>query len=138
MSTHGHGRTRDRSAIRPEFVPRRHRSLLLEDPTGLVLDEARRVATYRDADLRLTGRQFDLLLVLIGNSGQLITPRELALYAWGERLQSDETVRAAVKAIRTRLRAAGHPLDSLVTVWGLGYRWDERLSTRHAIEEQAG
>jgi DNA-binding response OmpR family regulator len=114
---------RDRTAIRPVFVPR-PRADTVADPSGLVLDELTGEASYEGRRISLSARQFDLLVVLVGNAGRLVTPQELALHAWGERMNSSETVRSAIKAVRARLGCAGVPVERLVTVWGLGYRWD--------------
>jgi DNA-binding response OmpR family regulator len=115
---------RDRSAIRPAFVPDPRRPHIIADRSGLVLDERTGQASYDGTPVSLSIRQFDLLLVLVSNPGRLITSQELAEHAWGERHDSSETVRSSVKAIRSRLRAAGASPETLATVWGLGYRWD--------------
>jgi DNA-binding response OmpR family regulator len=115
---------RDRSAIRPAFVPDQRRPRVVADTSGLVLDEPSGEASYDGTPVALSSRQFDLLLVLVSNPGRLITSYELAEHAWGERQGSSETVRSAVKAIRSRLRASGAPPEILATVWGLGFRWD--------------
>jgi DNA-binding response OmpR family regulator len=127
---------RDRSAIRPAFVPDPRHALVVADRSGLVLDERSGRASYDGAPVSLSIRQFDLLLVLVSNPGRLITSGELAEHAWGERQESSETVRSAVKAIRARLRAAGVSVDVLATVWGLGFRWDgaSRSKTSRPVE----
>jgi DNA-binding response OmpR family regulator len=124
---------RDRSAIRPVFVPDPRRALIVADRSGLVLDERTGQASYDGTRVSLSIRQFDLLFVLVSNPGRLITSSELAEHAWGERQDSSETVRSAVKAIRSRLRAAGASPVILATVWGLGFRWDG-ASTSKASE----
>ena len=129
---------RDRSAIRPAFVPLPPRMRLIVDTSGLVLDEPSGSASYDGNPVPLSRRQFDLLLVLVSNPGRLITSAELARHAWGERHDSSETVRSAVKAVRARLRAAGGSPDAVATVWGLGYRWDGALERSADLTARAG
>jgi DNA-binding response OmpR family regulator len=115
---------RDRSALRPVFVPEPLHVDRVQDVSGLVLHAGARAASFRGVTVDLTPRQVDLLMLLVRHPGRMLSPRELATHAWGETRDPSETVRSAVKVIRARLRTAGLRADALVTVWGVGYRWD--------------
>jgi DNA-binding response OmpR family regulator len=78
-----------------------------------------------EAGLDLPERQHQVLLLLLRHPGRLITPEELSAHAWDEPWASRDAVASVVKRIRARLRDVGIADDCLVTVRGLGYRWDE-------------
>jgi DNA-binding response OmpR family regulator len=76
-------------------------------------------------DLGLPERQRRLLLLLLRHPGRLLTADELSEHAWGEAQASRDAVASVVKRIRLRMREVGLDDNCLMTVRGLGYRWDE-------------
>ena len=118
---------RDRSRLRPAFVPVPRPGQPVHSSAGLVLDAARGTAVWHGEPLGLTARELALLELLARHPGRLITGEELSEHAWSELLVSRHTVASTVKRIRARLREAGFDAEALVTVRGLGYRWDDRI-----------
>ncbi len=87
-----------------------------------VLDLDARTVVVAGAALTLTVHEFNVLAYLVERPGRAITRRQLAeaaLPAGGDR--SDRTVDSHVARIRRKLGAAG---SRVVTVWGIGYRFD--------------
>jgi DNA-binding response OmpR family regulator len=92
----------------------------------LVVDAVRHVATLAGRDLSLTAREFDLLRFLVSRPGVAFSRDELLTDVWGWSFGDQSTVTVHVRRLREKVEAdPTHPVR-LVTVWGVGYRWDPR------------
>jgi DNA-binding response OmpR family regulator len=100
-------------------------SHILRSGAGLELDTQSRAATVAGAALSLTRLEFDLLALLLGNAGRVLTRERLLEQAWGYDFVGDtRSVDSAVKRLRAKLRAASAEADCIETVRGVGYRVD--------------
>jgi len=73
--------------------------------------------------LDLTPTEFQLLALLVAESGRVVRRRRLIEQIWGEKApHTDRAVDAHVKAIRRKL---GKARDCLETVRGVGYRFSD-------------
>jgi len=98
-------------------------SVLVEDG-DLVLDVAARTATRAGESLHLTAREFDLLCHFVTHPDTVLSREDLLREVWGWSFGDDSTVTVHVRRLREKVEAdPGHP-TRLVTVWGLGYRWN--------------
>jgi DNA-binding response OmpR family regulator len=119
---------------RVEAVLRRERraSAATEEPRevvrsgSLVLDIDRREATFDEAPLQLTTKEFDLLTHLANHPGRIFTRDQLLARLWGVDYEGDtRTVDVHVSWLRTKLRERdGH--DYFRTVRGVGYAFTPR------------
>jgi DNA-binding response OmpR family regulator len=90
----------------------------------LIIDTRARTA-HRDGEtLNLTGREFDLLVFLIGHAGQAFTRKELLERVWDWSFGDDSTVTVHVRRLREKIERDPSQPQRLVTVWGRGYRYD--------------
>ncbi len=87
----------------------------------LVLDPAARSATLKGVPVALTGREFDLLRMLLDAAGRVLTRRMLdeQLYAWGEAVGSN-ALEVHIHHLRRKLGS-----ELIRTVRGVGYMVDE-------------
>lgn len=86
--------------------------------------EARRV-WLDDAELSLRPREFDLLAFFVRNSGLALSRRQLLDGAWGSDYVGDErTVDVHVRALREAIEPDPSKPDRIVTVRGVGYRFE--------------
>jgi DNA-binding response OmpR family regulator len=92
----------------------------------LVVDTARRLATFSGQELVLTTREFDLLAHLASHPGRIFTRDQLLARLWGVDYDGDaRTVDVHVSWLRTKLRAHdGH--NYFRTVRGIGYAFAPR------------
>jgi two-component system KDP operon response regulator KdpE len=76
--------------------------------------------------VELTPREFEILRVLLGNAGRLVTKGRLLRAVWGEAYQGEDSyVYVHVSQLRRKLAAAdpsGSLRDLIVTEPGVGYR----------------
>ena len=89
----------------------------------LVVDAASRAATLRGQDLELTRREFDLLLLLVQRSGEVVTKREILAEVWNQPYGGGErTVDVHLSWLRRKLgETAAHPAY-IHSVRGVGVR----------------
>ncbi|HEY3044685.1 MAG TPA: response regulator transcription factor [Vicinamibacterales bacterium] len=110
---------------------------------AVTVDDRPGAGTYRDAHLvadfdavsvavdgtsiRLTRREFELLQYLVQNKNRVISRDRLLERVWGyDRLIETRSVDVHVGRLRTKLRAAGRQIETVV---GLGYRFvDEQTA----------
>ncbi len=90
----------------------------------LVVDSDRHAAYSEGAELPLTSREFDLLRFLVGHPGQAFSRDELLQQVWGWSFGDQSTVTVHVRRLREKVEADPTMPVRLVTVWGVGYRWE--------------
>jgi DNA-binding response OmpR family regulator len=89
---------------------------------GLVVDSGARVATLDGAPMHLTRKEFELLTVLVSNPGRAFSREFLVQRIWGTDFDGfDRAVDTHVTRLRKKLGSLG---DQIVTVWGVGYRFN--------------
>jgi two-component system KDP operon response regulator KdpE len=92
----------------------------------LVLDVARHETSVAGERVVLTPREFELLRVLLSQTGRVVTKGRLLRAVWGEAYQGEDSyVYVHVSQLRRKLAAADHEgrlRDLIVTEPGVGYR----------------
>jgi two-component system KDP operon response regulator KdpE len=95
----------------------------------VVLDATRHRVTVDGRPVELTPREFEVLRVLLGQQGRLVTRGRLLRAVWGEAYQGeDHYVHVYVSQVRRKLAAASADeslRDLIVTEPGVGYRVKE-------------
>jgi Response regulators consisting of a CheY-like receiver domain and a winged-helix DNA-binding domain len=89
------------------------------------LDLERHTLTVRGAETAIPLKEFELLEVLMRNSGRVLTRGQLIDRVWGADYFGDtKTLDVHVKRIRSRIERKPSAPVMLVTVRGLGYRFE--------------
>jgi DNA-binding response OmpR family regulator len=88
------------------------------------VDVPGRSATVAGAPVGLTSREFDLLVHLMVHPGKAFTRAQLMREVWGWEFGDTSTVTVHVRRLREKLEADPSQPALLVTVWGIGYRWE--------------
>lgn len=102
----------------------------------LRVDVEARTATRADRPLALTTRELDLLAHLLSNPGRALRREELMRDVWGWEFGDLSTVTVHVRRLREKVEQDPSAPQRLVTVWGVGYRWDPAPdSTGEALAE---
>ena len=117
-------------ALRVEAVLRRTRADLSGTDSArladgeLVVDQAAHQATLAGAALSLTAREFDLLVYLLRHPGVAFTREQLFEAVWGWSFGDVSTVTVHARRLREKIEADPGRPRRLVTVWGVGYRYE--------------
>ncbi|WP_374757105.1 response regulator transcription factor [Micromonospora chalcea] len=90
----------------------------------LTVDAGRRVAERGGEPLALTVREFDLLAFLLANPGRAWSRAELLDRVWGWRFGDQSTVTVHVRRLREKIEDRPAQPCRIVTVWGVGYRYE--------------
>ncbi len=73
----------------------------------------------------LTAKEFDLLHLLVANPGRVFSREYLLDRLWGTNYDGyDRTVDTHILRVRRKLGGAGTPADRIVTLWGVGYKYE--------------
>ena len=91
----------------------------------LTVDPGTRLATVRGAEIVLTAKEFDLLWFLAGHPRQVFNRDQLLDNVWGETQYIDpSTVTVHVRRLREKLEADPSTPRHILTVWGVGYKFE--------------
>ena len=92
----------------------------------LRLDFDRRSVTVRDADVRLTYVEFEILAALARAPGRVLSRETLLEHVWGDSDYRDpRTVDVHIRHLREKLESDPKDPEYLFTVRGVGYRFRE-------------
>jgi len=90
----------------------------------LSLDPAAHRVTRSGTELQLTGREYELLRWFLTHPGQVHDREALMRGVWGWEYGDRSTVTVHVRRLREKVEADPSRPTRLVTVFGVGYRWD--------------
>jgi DNA-binding response OmpR family regulator len=91
----------------------------------LELDVERRDVQARGEAVHLTRKEFDLLHLLASNPGVVFTRLQLLEQVWDFAWEGDSsTVTVHIRRLREKIEADPSRPRHLVTVWGVGYRFE--------------
>jgi len=122
--------------LRVQSLLRRVDRALLSVPVGgdrpppalvdgdLEIDLAAHRASLAGRDLTLTVREFELLAWFLAHPGQAVGRAELMSQVWHWEYGDQSTVTVHVRRLREKLERDPSAPVRLVTVFGVGYRWD--------------
>lgn len=99
-------------------------------PTGdrrygdLLISPSRFEARVGEDTLALTAKEFKILDYLTSHENQIMPKQKIIDDVWGVNEYIDEnTVAVTIARLRDKLSKAG--ISNVVTVWGLGYKWQD-------------
>lgn len=90
----------------------------------LVIDRDRRLVTLAGKETALTAREFDLLTFFTSRPGIAFSRDDLLQRVWGWSFGDQSTVTVHVRRLREKIEADPTTPTRLLTVWGVGYRWE--------------
>jgi DNA-binding response OmpR family regulator len=91
----------------------------------LRIDKTKRIAYKKDEQLDLSQKEYELLLLLMENSGKTLNKEFLFHQIWGLDCFSEmQTLTVHIKWLRQKIETDPKTPKHIVTVWGLGYRYE--------------
>lgn len=90
--------------------------------SGLLLDTEARTLSREGEAVALTPKEFDMLVTFLRKQGRAMTREQLLSAVWGNGLLV--TVRSVDRCVKTLREKLGEAAGHLVSVRGVGYRWD--------------
>jgi DNA-binding response OmpR family regulator len=92
----------------------------------VTVDLGRRHVVRGDAEVELTRLEFDLLAFLVANPNRVVSREELLQSVWDSSAewQDPATVTVHVRRLRQKLEHVPSEPDHILTVYGVGYRFE--------------
>lgn len=91
---------------------------------SLRINKASRSLIKDGVPIDLTGKEFDLLLLLMENKGKAMTKEYLFNQVWGSDSFSElQTLTVHIKWLRQKIEADPQKPTKILTVWGVGYQY---------------
>ena len=79
-------------------------------------------------EISLTPKEFDILLFLARNRGEVFTKEQIYQAVWdGEYMMDDSNIMAFIRKIRKKIEPNPDAPEYIVTIWGIGYKFSDRL-----------
>lgn len=92
---------------------------------GLLIDMRSHKVIVDGREVSLTGKEFELLVLLASNPRQVFTRHELIQKIWQSDYEGDETtVTVHIRRLREKIEKDSSNPKYIQTVWGTGYRLD--------------
>ena len=90
------------------------------------IDPEQHVVTVRGSVTKLPLKEFELLYVLIANAGRVMTRETLIDRVWGTDYYGDtKTLDVHIKRLRSKIEADPANQSQVVTIRGLGYKYEK-------------
>lgn len=89
------------------------------------LDKIKRTLTVSGKDVALNKTEYSLLLYLMENKGQVLDKDKIFSHIWGADSESEsQTLTVHIKWLREKLEKDPKKPEHILTVWGVGYRFE--------------
>lgn len=97
--------------------------------SNLMIDLDKYAVTVNGSEVPLTKKEVELLWTLAKNSSKVFSRDNLLDSLWGYDYYGDSrTVDSHIKRMRAKLDKFEHPSWEIKTIWGVGYRFEEKVN----------
>ena len=97
--------------------------------SNLMIDLDKYAVTVNGSEVPLTKKEVELLWTLAKNSSKVFSRDNLLDSLWGYDYYGDSrTVDSHIKRMRAKLDKFEHPCWEIKTIWGVGYRFEEKAN----------
>lgn len=96
---------------------------------GDLVISARARKVERDGkEILLTPKEFDILLFLAGNRGQVFTKEQIYQAVWeNDYVMDDSNIMAFIRKLRKKIEPNPDAPEYILTIWGIGYKFNDNL-----------
>ena len=117
-------------AILPRMQPREEKTAHnIYRYSNLMIDLDKYAVTVNGSEVPLTKKEVELLWTLAKNSSKVFSRDNLLDSLWGYDYYGDSrTVDSHIKRMRAKLDKFEHPGWEIKTIWGVGYRFEEKAN----------
>lgn len=89
----------------------------------LLVNLSQRRVFYKDTEIEVLKKEFDLIEFLLTNAGQVFDRERIYERIWGYDAEgSADVIREHIRKLRAKLHEASGE-EYIETVWGVGYKW---------------
>lgn len=92
---------------------------------GIRIDRVSRTVCKNGVQLEMTAKEFDLLLLLAENKGRTLSKEYIFSQIWGsDSFSEQQTLTVHIKWLRQKIEDDPGSPKKIVTVWGVGYKYE--------------
>jgi len=111
------------------LVARRSESPKRLELGALAIDAEQRTVAVTGRRVDLTAKEFDLLLQFAEHPGRVYSRQQLLDLVWGSgHIGYEHTVNSHINRLRGKIEANPTEPEYVLTVWGVGYKFNDRLA----------
>lgn len=94
---------------------------------GLVLDKKQRIAVIDGQEVRLTAKEYQILLLFMEHLGQVFSSEQIYEHVWNEAADFavENTVMVHIRHIREKIEIDTKNPRYVKVVWGIGYKMEK-------------
>ena len=93
---------------------------------GITIDTVSRKGYLNGKELDLNGKEYELLLLFLKNPGKTLLKDYIFAQIWGmDSLSENQTLTVHIKMLRKKIEENPREPKRIVTVWGVGYRYED-------------
>jgi DNA-binding response OmpR family regulator len=105
----------------------------------MAIDPEKRTVLIGGEPVELTAREFDLLMQFARNPGRVYSRQQLLDLVWGYGHDGYEhTVNSHINRLRAKIEQDPSKPDYVLTVWGVGYKFNDRLAATQGARAAGG
>ena len=94
--------------------------------SGILIERDKHIASLNGNELELTGKEFELLSLLVANAGKTLRKEYIFARIWGmDSFSEQQTLTVHIKMLRDKIEKDPKRPQLIKTVWGVGYRFEE-------------
>ncbi len=94
----------------------------------LILDKKAHRVLKAGRELKITGKEFELLQIFMENPGKTLSKEALFARVWGSDSFSElQTLTVHIKWLREKIEKDAKKPAHILTVWGVGYRFEAAI-----------
>ena len=81
-----------------------------------------------EKEIVLTPKEFDILLFLARNRGEVFTKEQIYGAVWDDKyLMDDSNIMAFIRKLRKKIEPNPDAPKYILTIWGIGYKFNDQL-----------
>lgn len=94
----------------------------------LVITEKARKVERGGKEILLTPKEFDILLFLARNRGQVFTKEQIYQAVWeNDYVMDDSNIMAFIRKLRKKIEPNPDAPEYILTIWGIGYKFNDNM-----------
>ena len=95
---------------------------------NLTIRPKERRVLYNNKEVSLTPKEYDILLFLVKNRGEVLTKEQIYQAVWdSEYLLDDSNIMAFIRKLRKKIEPNPDAPIYILTIWGIGYKFNDDL-----------
>lgn len=95
---------------------------------NLVISEKSRRVSREGTEISLTPKEFDILLFLARNRGEVFTKEQIYHAVWdNDYVMDDSNIMAFIRKLRKKIEPNPDAPEYILTIWGIGYKFSDTI-----------